>query len=80
MPEGAAQPAVLDRALGFAARRIRLLTVLLLVGGVGLIAAHDASWTSIAVATLLILILAFGWISLWFWIWVLRNTGKPRGN
>lgn len=80
MPEGEAQPAVLERTFGFAARRIRLLTVFLLVGGIGLIAAHDASWTSIAVTTLLIVILAFGWISLWFWTTVLRNSGKPRGK
>ncbi len=80
MPEGAAQSNVVDRVLGFAVRRVRFLTILVIVGGVGLIAAHDASWTSIAFTTVLILVLAFGWISLWFWTWVLRNTGKPRGH
>ncbi|MEA2934604.1 MAG: hypothetical protein QOD74_1250 [Variibacter sp.] len=80
MPEGTARPGMLDHLVGFALRRLRALTVLLLLGGFGLILVHQASWTSIGFAMLLIAVLCFGWLSVWFWVWVFRNSGKPGRN
>jgi hypothetical protein len=77
MPEGRAG-AWHDALLATAVRRVRLLTVLVLVGAVGLIAAHDASWSSIATAAIALLAIAIGGLSVAFWLRVLRTSGGRR--
>jgi Na+-transporting NADH:ubiquinone oxidoreductase subunit NqrB len=77
MPEGGAG-ALRDALLAMAARRVRLLTVVVLVGAIILIAAQDASWTTIAVAGIALLAVATGWLSVALWLRVFRTSGGRR--
>jgi hypothetical protein len=67
-----------DALLTMAARRVRLLTVVVLTAAIILIATHDASWTSIAVAGVAVLAIATGSLSILFWLRVFRTTGGRR--
>ena len=69
-----------DALLTMAARRVRLLTVVVLAAAVTLIAAHDASWTSIAVAGIAALAVATGSLSILLWRRVFRTAGDRRGT
>jgi hypothetical protein len=69
-----------DALLTMAARRVRLLTVVVLTAAITLIAAHDASWTSIAVAGVAVLAIATGSLSILFWRRVFRAPGGRRGT
>jgi hypothetical protein len=63
MPEGGA--GTFGHALlTMAARRVRLLTVVVLTAGIILIAANDASWTGIAVTGIAALAIAAGSLSI----------------
>jgi hypothetical protein len=76
MPEGRVA-ALREALLAMAVRRVRLLTIVVLVGAVGLIAAHDAPWTSIAFAAVAVLTVAIGALGVWFSIRVLgRSEGR----
>jgi Na+-transporting NADH:ubiquinone oxidoreductase subunit NqrB len=76
MPEGRAG-AVGGALLTMAARRVRLLTIVVLVGAITLIAAHDASWTSIAIVGIAALAVATGCLGIAFW---LRARGTAGGR
>ena len=77
MPEGRAG-AWRDALLAMAVRRVRLLTVLILVGAIGLIAAQDASWTGIAFVGIVALAVAIGLLSVALWLRVFRTSGGRR--
>jgi hypothetical protein len=79
MPEGRAGTFG-DKLLSVAARRVRLLTIVVLVAAVTLIAAHDASWTSIAVAGIAGLAIAAGWLGVAVGRRMLRTTAGRRGT
>ena len=67
-----------DTVFSFALRRLRLLTVLLVVGVFSLILAESASWTSAIVALAIVLILALGWAAAWVWLCVFRASGRSN--
>lgn len=79
MPETSERRAF-DALTGFVLRRIRLLTILVLAGGLGLVLAHGASWPSILMTVAFLLALAFGWMAIWFWVWAARNMGRSRSG
>jgi hypothetical protein len=65
---------------GFVLRRIRLLTILVLIGGLGLVLAHGASWPSLLLTAGFLGALAFGWLAVWFWVRVARSIGRSRSG
>ncbi len=67
-----------DTIFSFALRRLRLLTVLLIVGVFSLILAESASWTSAIVALAIVVILAFGWAAAWVWLYVFGRSGRSN--
>jgi protein-S-isoprenylcysteine O-methyltransferase Ste14 len=79
MPETAERRG-LDALTGFVLRRVRLLTILVLFGGLGLLLAHGASWPSILLTVAFLSALAFGWLAVWFWVRVARSMGRSRSG
>ena len=79
MPEGRGGT-VWDALFALAARRVRLLTVIVLFAGVTLIAAQDASWTSVALVGIAVLAIAIGALGLLTGLRALRTTGRARGS
>jgi hypothetical protein len=79
MPEGRAGT-VWDALFALAARRVRLLTVIVLFAGVSLIAAQDASWTSVALVGIAVLMIAVGGLGLRIGLRAFRTTRGARGS
>jgi hypothetical protein len=79
MPEGRA--GLFGAALlGVAARRVRLLTIVVLVAAVCLIAGHDAAWTGIGVVGIAVLAVAIGWLGLAAWSAIPARSDGARGG
>ena len=79
MPEGDAG-GLSDALLGMAARRVRLLTILVIVGAIALIAGQDLSWRAIAVVGVALLAIAAAAIAVAFWLRMRRPAGQRRGT
>lgn len=77
MREGRAA-GLIGTVIAMALRRVRMLTVLVMVVAGGLILSHDLSWSSIAIAGAILLAVVFGWFSIVFWLWVFRNARGRR--
>jgi hypothetical protein len=79
MPEGRA--GLFGAALlSVAARRVRLLTIVVLVAAVSLIAGHDAAWTGIGVFGIAIMAIAIGWLSVVAWSAVQARSEGAKGG
>jgi F0F1-type ATP synthase assembly protein I len=78
MPEGRAG-GIADALFGMAARRVRLLTIIAIVGATALIAGQDASWTTIAVVGGVLLAIATAWLGALLWLRMRRPAGGRRG-
>jgi hypothetical protein len=79
MPESGAG-GVGDALLGMAARRVRLLTIIVIVGAITLIAGQDLSWSAIAVVGVALLAIAAAAIAAAFWLRMRRPAGRRRGT
>jgi len=77
MPEGAIARLV-DALSAMVLRRVRFLTILVMIGAGGVILTQDFSWSSILLAVACMAALVFGWLGITFWIWVFRNARGRR--
>jgi hypothetical protein len=79
MPEGGAG-GLGDALLGMAARRVRLLTIIVIVGAITLIAGQDLSWNGIAVVGIALLAIALAATGAALWLRMRRPAGRRRGT
>ena len=77
MPEGRVA-AFCGALLDTAVRRVRLVTILMLVGVTSLIVLHDASWTSVVVAGITVLAVAGGWLGASRRLRMIQTSGGRR--
>jgi hypothetical protein len=79
MPEGGAG-GLGAGLLGMAARRVRLLTIIVIVGAITLIVGQDLSWSAIAVVGVAVLAIALAAIGAVLWLRMRRLAGRRRGT
>jgi hypothetical protein len=66
--------------LGIAARRVRLLTIIVIVGAITLIVGQDLSWNAIAAVGVALLAIAAVAMGAALWLRMRRPAGRRRGT